>query len=367
MATLDDCSDYHRIFLGDIPLLDVRAPIEFKRGAFPSAVNLPLLDDDQRRAVGTEYKAKGQDAAIEMGWKIATPSVVKQRLDAWQTHIKSNPQGYLYCFRGGLRSKLSQQILTSNGVDYPIVSGGYKTMRRYLIDNLESVSKTMPLVVLGGRTGSGKTDLLGSLSSHLDLEGRANHRGSAFGDLLNPQPTQIDFENAVSIDLLKLTQQQPREVVLEDEGKLIGRLHLPLNLRNAMRASPLVVLDAPLGERISRIVDDYILSNYAQRLTQTEPNLALAEMANAIQSNLLKIRKRLGGALHHKVSSSFNFAIREFARTNSADFFRPGIQLLLTEYYDPMYLYQLSQRQAQLLFRGDAREVTEWLQQRQTH
>ncbi len=364
MAIRANSSDYRRILTSDLPLLDVRAPVEFQQGSFPNALNIPLLDDDQRRAIGTVYKQRGQDAAIALGWKMASPTVIAQRIEAWKHYTDRHPQGYLYCFRGGLRSQLSQQLLADHGIDYPIIVGGYKAMRRYLIDSLEALAATQPFILVGGKTGSGKTELLGSLSDQVDLEGAAHHRGSAFGGLLAPQPSQIDFENAISARLIKLSGSQPKEIFLEDEGKLIGRLNLPLSLRKAMQASSLIILEAPLGERISRIVNDYVIFNYAQLLQGKDRGRAIQALAHSIASNLNRIKKRLGGARHDKVLSSFRFAINELDRTGSADFFRPGIQLLLTEYYDPMYRHQLSQRHDRILFSGSRGELLEWIAER---
>ncbi len=364
MEIRDDSKDYRRIFVDNLPLLDVRAPVEFIQGAFPLSTNIALLNNDQRKAVGTAYKQQGQDAAIALGWTLATPRVTEQRLAAWRLHIDNNPEGYLYCFRGGLRSKLTQQLLADNGVHYPIVEGGYKAMRRYLLDNLKLASQTQSFVLVGGCTGAGKTELLSLLSDSIDLEGAANHRGSAFGAQLTPQPTQINFENTLSIELLKLGQKRPRELFLEDEGRLIGRINIPTALRNAMAHSPRVILEASLGERISRILNDYVICHYAQLVQHSEPTVAAEELKQTIISNLNKIKKRLGGLRHDKVVASFKCALEEFSRTNNTDLFRPSIQLLLTEYYDPMYQHQLSKQAGDILFSGDRKAILQWAQHR---
>jgi tRNA 2-selenouridine synthase len=134
-----DSSDYAGLFLADTPLLDTRAPLEFARGAFPAARNLPLMSDEERAAVGSCYKQRGQDAAIALGQELVSGVIRDARITAWREFARAHPEGYLYCFRGGLRSQIVQQWLRDSGIDYPRVSGGYKAMRRFLIDTPRGV------------------------------------------------------------------------------------------------------------------------------------------------------------------------------------------------------------------------------------
>lgn len=343
--------------------MDVRAPVEFNKGAFPQSVNIPLLDDEQRAAVGTRYKEQGQDAAIELGWQLATPEIKAQRQRDWLTHASQHPTGYLYCFRGGLRSRLSQQLLREAGLDYPLVTGGYKALRRFLIDALEANSQTAPLVLVSGRTGSGKTLLLPKLPRTLDLEAMANHRGSAFGRQLAPQPTQIDFENRLSIGLLKaMHQSASAPLFVEDEGKLIGRVSMPICFKTRMENSPLAVLETPLDERVEIALADYVTEAFPQYLAHFPDSRGDAEQAfrKQILDNLSRIRKRLGGEKYQFLSSQFEQALTRFFATGVADDFRPGIELLLTEYYDPMYDFQKGLRKGREIFRGDKAAYIEW-------
>ena len=153
MSLREDTADYRRLFLQDVPLMDVRAPVEFDRGAFPASINLPLLDDEQREQVGIRYKNAGQEEAIRLGLEIATPEFRARRLQAWTDFCRRYPDGYLYCFRGGLRSRTTQQWIREQGIDYPLVHGGYKAMRRFLIDELERLLPQVPLVCVSGLTG----------------------------------------------------------------------------------------------------------------------------------------------------------------------------------------------------------------------
>ena len=132
-----DTENHQQLFLQDTPIMDVRAPVEFDKGAFPTSQNIPLLNDQQREAVGTCYKQKGQDAAISLGLELAIPEIREQRLTQWQQFITAHPEGYLYCFRGGLRSRTTQSWLKEQGIDYPLITGGYKAMRTYLLQQLD--------------------------------------------------------------------------------------------------------------------------------------------------------------------------------------------------------------------------------------
>ncbi|RMP21839.1 tRNA 2-selenouridine synthase [Pseudomonas amygdali pv. lachrymans] len=191
----DNSSDYRALFLNDVPMMDARAPVEFSKGAFPGVINLPLMNDIERQKVGTCYKQHGQDAAIQLGHQLVCGQVKDERVNAWVEFARANPDGYLYCFRGGLRSQTVQRWLKDAGVDYPRIIGGYKAMRTFLLDTLHEAVSECDIVVLGGMTGTGKTEVLTQLRNSLDLEGIANHRGSSFGKRATGQPAQIDFEN----------------------------------------------------------------------------------------------------------------------------------------------------------------------------
>ncbi len=361
MMTRPDTDQYRELFLNDIPMMDTRAPVEFKQGAFPCSENIPLLDDDQREAVGTCYKKQGQDAAIALGWQLATPSIRAQRISAWQTFIERHPEGYLYCFRGGLRSRLSQQLVGEAGFFYPLVKGGYKAMRRFLIDELDRhCAEAMPIILVGGRTGSGKTQVLKHLPHSIDLEGMANHRGSAFGRQLSPQPRQINFENDLSIAVMKQRHQHKLPIFLEDEGRMIGGVNLPMNLFELMKHAPLAVLETPMAERIDIVLADYITEAYPQYLALFGEQRGAEQFREQILGNLGRIRKRLGGERFKQLQSEFGDALDQLEEHNDPGGFRAGIKLLLTDYYDPMYDYQQSQRQGRVVFKGGQEELKHW-------
>ena len=354
-----DTLDYRSLFLTGAPLLDTRAPAEFARGAFPGACNLPLMTDEERARVGSCYKARGQAAAIALGQELVSGETRAARVARWRAFCIANPAGYLYCFRGGLRSEIVQRWLARAGVAYPRVLGGYKALRRFLVDSLEDSLAALPLVVVAGRTGSGKTRLLPQLPRSVDLEGLARHRGSTFGRLLEPQPSQIDFENALAVALLRLAAQAAAPVFLEDEGRLVGRLALPAPLRAAMDAAPRVELVYPRAERVEVVLDDYVV-DLGRRFREAYGAEGPTRHRERLQQDLARARKRLGGARHRAVSALMDAAFDGQWRHGGLDGHRAWIARLLGEYYDPMYDYQASRRQGPVLARGRREDLAAW-------
>jgi tRNA 2-selenouridine synthase len=359
MPTRPDTDDYRELFLTDAPMMDMRAPTEFSHGAFPSACSLPLMSDEERAQVGICYKEQGQEAAIELGHQLVAGELKAERLARWSEFARSHPQGYLYCFRGGLRSSTVRQWLRDEGIDYPLVLGGYKAMRRFLLEELERSVARAELILVSGRTGTGKTRVISRLARSVDLEGLANHRGSTFGQLPEPQPSQIDFENALSIAMLKLLVGDETRVLLEDEGRLIGRLYLPEVLLERMKLSPMAVVEQTLEERVDVIVEDYVL-DLGGRFAALHGDLGPLRHSEKLQDDLGRIRKRLGGERFQQVSDMMAAAFAAQASSGDLSLHREWIAFLLEHYYDPMYDYQLSQRNGEVLFRGNRSAVIEW-------
>ena len=356
-----DSSDYRQLFMQNTPLLDVRAPVEFIKGAFPNATNMPILDDQQREIIGKRYKSAGQDKAIQLGLELATDEIRTQRLAGWREFCETNPQGFLYCFRGGLRSRTTQQWLQQAGVDYPLVQGGFKAMRSFLIDELEQSARKLRLVCVSGLTGVGKTRVLVKTRHHVDLEGLARHRGSAFGrNALDQQPAVIDWENRLSIELLKHREEFPgRALLVEDEGRRIGRIGVPNCLYELMLKAPRAILTVDTETRIVLITEDYILHSWPQ-FQHAHGSSAEHEFSGYILDNLLRIQKRLGGDRYQQVRASFEAGLREFFISGEVSAFYTGIKILLEQYYDPMYRYQIEHKKPKILFQGPEHEFLEW-------
>ncbi len=361
-------TDIASIFLDGRPLMDVRAPVEFAQGAFPGTENRPLLTDEERHQVGIRYKEAGQDAAIALGYELVDAEEKARRVAGWQAFAEAHPEGLLYCFRGGLRSRLTQRMLhEETGVAYPRVAGGYKAMRRFLLDTLETRAVDAPLVMLGGRTGVGKTPFLYRFDRYLDLEGRARHKGSAFGREPEPQPTPIDFENQVAIDLLHLRHRAPDEPILvEDEGKMVGARQVPPTLFERMRTSPLVVIERPLEERVEQSLKDYIIDLEAgyRRVLATDADGASERVREHILGAIDRVAKRLGGVRHGKVRGLAVEALDAWYEQDDVEGLRELIRVMLVDYYDPMYDYQLAGKRDRIVFSGPPDAVAEELTSR---
>lgn len=360
MASRPDTDDYLSLFLNDVPLMDVRAPVEFARGSFPNTENAPLMNDEERHRVGICYKEKGQDKAIELGHQLVSGDIKAQRIEAWKRFVARHPEGYLFCFRGGLRSRLTQQWIRDAGIDYPLVQGGYKALRRFLIDNLEARIESSEFRILSGRTGTGKTRVLKQLANPVDLEGLANHRGSSFGRQVTPQPTQIDFENRLAVAMLKAHHLIGGPVYLEDESRMVGRCALPESLRARMAESPLMTLERPLDDRITIIREDYVEGMSAAYVNRDGAEAGWLNFRDYLLSALDRIRKRLGGERHKQLRSLMEQALTEQEISGRTETHNAWIQALLQDYYDPMYDYQLSHKEGRILVRGGPEAILDW-------
>ncbi len=361
-SDLSEIDDLRALFINDTPLLDVRAPTEFADGAFPCAHNLPLIDDEERHRIGLTYQQQGQDRAIELGEQLVSGDIKAQRVAAWRDFLQRQPDAVLYCFRGGMRSRISQQWLRDEaGIHCPRVVGGYKAMRRFLIDELERNSSRCRPIVIGGRTGVGKTRLLAACDANIDLEGLAHHRGSAFGHHPQPQPSQIDFENALSIALLKHLAAGNRAFAVEDESRNIGSRHIPPPFFAALEEAPLVLLEATDEERVEITLQEYVHDSLAAFCTESGGGQGFVRWATYLQDSLDRIRRRLGGERHAQASRLLQEAIERHATAGDTSGHRAWIEFLLHEYYDGMYGYQLRKKAARVVFRGPRAAVLDFL------
>ena len=362
---LPQIDDYRRLFIQDIPLLDVRAPVEYQQGAFPQAKNVPLINDDERQAIGIRYKEQGQEHAIELGHKLVKGEIKAARVADWVDFTQQHPQGALYCFRGGMRSKISQRwIFEKTGVVYPRIKGGYKALRRYLLNEMDIAAEQMRFIILSGRTGTGKTVLLNRIIQKIDLEAIYKHRGSAFGKYPLPQPSQIDIENNLSIALLKHHHNAVNKVILEDEGAYIGSRRLPECMVQTMRRAPLILLDADIDTRVDIVFNEYItnaLNDYQSMLGESQ---GFDTWAGNLQNALNKIQRRLGDQRYKAMKAVLEDAILGHRTAGETARHKTWIKGLLVDYYDPMYDYQLEKKSERIIFRGEDSEVLEYINQR---
>lgn len=356
----NNSADYQHIFLNDIPLVDVRAPIEFAQGAFEHATNLPLMNNDERQAVGICYKQQGQSAAIALGEQLVSGDIREQRIAQWREFCRQHPQGYIYCLRGGLRSHITQRWLHEAGIDYPLVKGGFKALRNFLI-NVNRQVAAMPLRVIGGNTGCGKTLLVRELPFGIDLEGAARHRGSSFGRTIGGQSSQINFENRIAVTLLKKHHSGIKRWVTEDEGKTIGSNHVPLEIYDSMQRAEIVVIDDPFDIRLERLKQEYINNMRADFERVYGADIGWEKFVEYLRHGLFAIRKRLGMERYQTLLDEMNNALLQQKQGNGSEKHENWLVPLLTEYYDPMYTYQLSKKADRVIFRGDFSAVRDFL------
>lgn len=352
--------DFRSIVLEGRPLIDVRAPVEYVKGAFPESVNLPLLEDEERRLIGIRYKEAGNTEAVELGKKLIDGGPKAERVRKWQAFLRAHPDAYLYCFRGGQRSAISQMWLAESGHIIPRLKGGYKAFRNFLMSESERISSEASTLIIGGRTGSGKTLLLKTLDEAIDLEGIANHRGSSFGRLITPQPAQIDFENTLAYAFIRHEVAGHRHLIIEHESQNIGRVHIPKPVFDHLQQGRLLILETPLPERTQITYDEYVtaaLEDYRAIYGEAGEQQWFVD-ANA---GLDRIRRRLGDERHREIKGVFAAAFENQAKHGDTSGHKVWIEQLLHEYYDPMYDYQIKKSTLPIAIRGDAKELLEYI------
>lgn len=358
---MDNGTDYCAILRAETPIIDVRAPVEFAQGAMPAAVNLPLMNDAERAAVGTCYKRQGPEAALALGHKLVSGQTRQQRIDAWLDACRRAPQGYLCCARGGQRSHITQSWIKENGLDYPLIVGGYKALRQAAIKATEELVRH-PIVLIGGCTGNGKTPLVRQQPQGIDLEGLAHHRGSSFGRTLTPQFSQATFENHLATALLKGAYQQDKvRWVLEDEGHMIGANHLPECLRDRMAQAPIAVVEDPFELRLERLREEYFTHMHHDFTAAFGEEKGWEEYSAYLHHGLFAIRRRLGLQRFAELTATLDEALAEQQRSGSTEAHFAWLVPLLNEYYDPMYRYQLEKKASKIVFRGTSEDVVHWL------
>lgn len=298
----------------EIPLLDVRSPAEFERGHIPGALSFPLFSNEERARVGTLYKREGQEEALLEGLRIVGPKMAEML----STAIALAPQRRvrLHCWRGGLRSSSVAWLLQTAGFQVEVLKGGYKAYRQ---DVHRFFTQPFRFILLGGKTGSGKTDVLQSLrqlgEQVVDLEALASHRGSAFGALgMPPQPSIEQFENTLH-DLLRQFNPQ-RPVWVEDESRKIGTVVLHEALWKQMQAAPCLVIETELHNRVQRLKEEYG-----------------CHPPEALEKALQKIAKRLGGQHLKRALEALQNGDLEL------------VAQVALQYYDKAYDFALAERE----------------------
>ncbi len=310
------------------PVIDVRTPSEFVKGHIPGAINIPVFSDDERVVVGTLYKKEGRDAAVLKGLEYVGPGMADFVRAA--KHLAVNGQVLVHCWRGGMRSGSMAWLFRTAGLKASVLEGGYKAYRAHVRKQMASVKWNF--VILGGPTGSGKTDVLKALDESgqqiLDLEGLAHHKGSAFGALgQEPQPTSEQFENNI---YEKMRHFNPLQVIwVEGESHSIGRVFVPDILFELLMKAPLVMFELTREKRIDRLVREY--GSFSKEL--------LAESVKKIQKRLgglktIEALKALENNDYHKVASvTLEYYDKGYAK--SLGLRNPSVLSIKTDQDDP--------------------------------
>ena len=321
------------------PVLDVRSPGEYKHAHIPSAYSLPLFTDEERKIVGTTYKQQSREQAIKIGLDFFGPKMRKM-VEEVESLVLSHKSGVgpaveksqltthdsrlvlVHCWRGGMRSGAISWLMDMYGFKVYTLIGGYKKFRNYVLDTFK---EPCILQIVGGFTGSGKTEILKELENKgepvIDLENIARHKGSAFGNIGMPdQPTQEMFENLLATELITKSTNtsmppQRKPIWLEDESQRIGRVNIPHDLWKTMRQSPVYFLDIPFEERLRHIVQEY---------GQLDPE--------KVEDAINRISQKLGN-LNSKTAI---LLLKEGKITESFD--------ILLKYYDRFYFKSLHNR-----------------------
>lgn len=301
-------------------VFDVRSPGEFAHAHVPGAVSFPIFNDAERSEIGTAYKQVSRESAIKIGLQAFGKnllSMVEQAVQLLRGHAEPRTV-IVHCWRGGMRSAAVAWLLDLYGFKVYLLNGGYKVFRKWALAQFE---KRYDLKILGGYTGSNKTGVIQLLRSEglpcIDLEGLANHKGSAFGNLdLLPQPSQEYFENCLACELLEASHKG-KHIVLEGESQRIGTVNIPPAFFAEMRRAELYFLDVPFEARLQHIVEGY--GTYTKE-----------QLINAI----VRIKKRLGGV---EAKACVNALIED----DVLSCFR-----ILLQYYDKQYLKQTLGKEA---------------------
>lgn len=294
-------------------IVDVRSPSEHADERILGSLNVPLLSDAERAEVGTVYVQQGELDAKRLALTYISPKIPSIVDTIFQERKHGRPI-VVHCWRGGLRSEAVASFLSVVGLDCFRLTGGYKAWRKEVIEFLGEQPWTFKAVVLQGLTGTGKTDILQALEklgfNVLDLEGMANHRGSAFGGIgLGNQPSQKNFEAAI-FDRLRSVKSL---VFLEAEGRKVGKLNVPKRLLELIGAAPKILITGTLEIRTKRLV-----SAYSGDQDENVRSEALASLA--------RLKERLGGQ-----------TVNELAALLDEGDWNTLAQRLLSEYYDPLY------------------------------
>ena len=298
-------------------IIDVRSPGEYSKGHWPGAINIPLFSDKEREEIGRSYKKESRLKAIFNGLKLTLPNISKLLeivLKATSKQTEGHKSLRIYCWRGGMRSNTFAWLSRTIGIKTYLLKGGYKSYRKWVLNQFED---DLPIRLIGGKTGTRKTDLLNYIENEnifvIDLEGKANHRGSSFGSLgMENQPSTQQFENILAESIDKFNQSKAIEIWLEAESSSLGKCRIPNSLYTKMQKAPILEIIKSKNERVNNLVNLY--SQNSQK-----------ELKDAVE----RIKKRLGPQRTNEALVAIKK--KEWSKACRA----------MLDYYDRCYEYEL--------------------------
>jgi len=269
----------------DAIFIDTRSPAEFALDHIPNAINLPILDNKERKEVGTLYK-KDPEKAIELGY-----NYYGKKLNSIKDKIKKLPKKKIivYCWRGGMRSETITKLVAEHH-DAAQLDGGYKSYRAFMREFFNNYTPKFKFIVLSGLAGCGKTDLIKKLSPSLDLEGLAQHRSSIFGALGLVPKTQKAFETLLFVKLKELEKE--KLVFVEGESHKIGNVFIPFNIFKAMKKGTIVQVNCSIKNRAKRIVRDYFTHNQDKEIKKLIQSLKQLISSKTVDELLTLVDKK---------------------------------------------------------------------------
>lgn len=323
-------------------IIDVRSPAEYEHAHIPAALNLPLFDNDERAMIGTTYKKQSREAAIKAGLPLFGNKMLSmiETVETWiaatqKDNNLTKPTLFVHCWRGGMRSAAVAWLLDLYGYKVVQLTGGYKAYRNWV---LEQFTIPYSLKVLGGYTGSGKTEILQALQEKnyavIDLEGIAHHKGSAFGAIGQlPQPSQEMFENILAKKLFEVNKNN-KPIWIEDESQRIGTVLIPTPLFHLMRNSTCYFMKIPFEQRLA-----FILEGYGKFDAQS-----LIEATERIQKRLggLETKNAVAHVMQGELKEAFSILLKYYDKwyeKNAQNQVLPKVELIpvLSEIVDPNY------------------------------
>lgn len=310
---------------GNFALIDVRSPMEYKEATIPGAINIPIFDDEERKTIGYVYVNENVDKAKYLGIEAISKKLPKIFTDIYNLD-KSYDKLVLFCARGGMRSSSLSALLTTLGLNTFKLSGGYKGYRGYINDQLPKENEKVTYIVIHGKTGVGKTELLKTLKKNnmdvLDLEEAANHRGSLLGNVgLREERSQKMFESLVYDTLIN---RKSNMIFIEAESKRIGNIIIPEFIHKKMEQGIHILVDADIEYRCKLIINEYTSKENSKEDILNSLDLLTKYISN---KNIEKYKELVSKEEYYEVAKE-----------------------LMIKYYDPMYINAINKYNYEIKF-----------------